>query len=664
MKKRMTKIVFSVFPALIAAAASMLLIRQTSMPSEEQSAQRSQENNIDKEWKNFTKFYDLNNLDSSCAYGSYSWDPGARQMYRLKIWNGVRMEGQKTPQSLIDLEGTLNFRIIKIDDNDEVHVGMQLSPVSATIDGKRRGELEQLFQTFFMVTFNQHGSIVKFNFPPQMEEKDASSIKEVINALQFVIPPKVQDQKNATWVVEEQNSLGRYNAQYDFSSDNCLYSKRKQDYTELEMNLSAGPAQKQETMAADVIDSTVIARIEENLSWLGKTKGKERTQIYQGRRLLSDLESKVFLDPIPYNPDTSLTIWNDEIAGLESALKTVATQPGTSAAWDSVTLSHLREKYKDVDIIEALRKLDRSILEDTPHSVVLNAVKELVQHLSAYPKRALLLPEQVRSMSESSARVVFSALETSGDSYAQRALSQIMSDEYQNNYNRLHAIVSSGGVEIPQDEIVDSLIDIVEQRVEGDDAHAERGNTALLALGTMGDSVRDENEELTDQIGRVIDENLENASSAEEKTVAIKAMTNIDPLDDQYACEEMSAFLEDINVEVQRAALEAIKNAPEECRFKKAYPFFMGHPDSRLRITAFNVLKTVDHPERVGKLIQATLDSLVTETNPHLKTITIQYLGEKRSIDGRIVPALLAQLERETTRAIAKIILRAVYETS
>ncbi|MBN2528025.1 MAG: hypothetical protein JXR76_16665 [Deltaproteobacteria bacterium] len=618
-----------------------------------------------KEWGDFSRFIKTNGeVLKDCDFSPHIWKQNARQMYRFKVWNGLNVQGAGTTEDLIDMEGTLNFRVLKVDDNDVIYVGMQVSPITVTMGGKRRDVLESLFQTFFIVTFSKYGDILHIALPPGLEGQDAVSLKEMFNALKLIVPPQVKSKNDMTWTVDEQNSLGQYNARYEFEPSDCLYSKTKTKFVKL-ANVPIDPQTGSPVnLTAKILDSTLTAQLSSGVSWITRIKGTERIQLYQDKRLLSDVESRLFLELLSFNPDKTLAIWDDTINDLKTASTIMARQRliGNRNTWDKMNQKRLQEQYESVNIADTLAVLNKRITEDSPHSDVLAAVKDLMQHLKAYPERALKLPALMANMSEASVRPVFSALETAGHEQAQQALSQIMTGYGQNDYNRLHAIISTGGIATPGEPLVDSLMNVVDDRASGTESEVERGNTALLSLGTLGDSLGDQNEALSGKIEERIQDELQNAKTDEEKTVAIKAMSNLDAMESEADFEKLSAFLKDDDVEVRRAALEALKRAPANYKFENAYAFFSTSEDSRLRVAAFNLLASVTEPKLIERVIDVSISKLSVEPNIHLRTMMVEYLGALKKADNRIVPTLEAQLELETTRIMAQSILRAIYE--
>lgn len=661
------KHVFIASAGIVVTLAVIAILQGFNKNESPQSIINETDNTDDdfKEWSDFSRFVNTKGeVLKDCELTAHIWKKNARQMYRFKVWNGLNVQETGTTEDLIDMDGTLNFRVLLIDENDVIHVGMQVSPVTVTMGGKRREVLESLFQTFFIVTFSKYGDIMHIALPPGLEAQDAVSLKEMVNALKLIVPPEVKSKNDMTWTVEERNSLGQYNAHYEFEPNDCLYSKTKTAYVEL-ANIPMDPQTGSPVnLTAKILNSTLTAQLSSGVSWITRIKGTERIQLYQSKRMLSDVESRIFLELISFNPDKTLAIWNDSINDLKTASTIMATQSliGNSDTWRKMNTKRLQEQYESVDIVDTLAELNRRITEDSPHSEVLAAVKDLMQHLKAFPERALKLPALMANMSEAAVRPVFSALEAAGHKQAQQALSQILNGYGHNDYNRLHAIISAGGIANPGEPLVESLMNVVDDKTSGTESEMERGNSALLSLGTLGDSLADQNETLWGRIEDRIQDELRNAKTGEEKTVAIKAMSNLDAMESETDFQRLSAYLEDEDVEVKRAALAALKNAPSNHKFENAYIFFTTSEDSRLRIVAFSLLVSMTEPDLIEQVINVTISKLSLEPNMHLRTMMIEYLGGLKTADNTIVPTLKAQLELETTRIMAKSILRAIYE--
>ena len=158
---------------------------------------------------------DNNDLNQSEAH-FFRWEAGASQRYRVAMNSSMRLntlgaEGNQNVQviyrSLLDLV-TLEA------DQDKARVGMQLSNVQVSISGQSDPEMNRMLELPFRVQFSAGGVPSHFEFSEGLTGQEQSMLENIVRTFTVSIPKQSMPKHKQSWVAEEKNASGEYQATY------------------------------------------------------------------------------------------------------------------------------------------------------------------------------------------------------------------------------------------------------------------------------------------------------------------------------------------------------------------------------------------------------------------------------------------------------------------
>lgn len=569
----------------------------------------------------------------------FNWESGARQMYRVKMIYEMDIELSKEDRGHFSqqIDGILNFRILEANP-DKIKIGFQLSPIAIYISGKRVPELESIYSTFFLASFRRTGKPIKFYFPNNISEQEEIAISEVIRGLQVIIPENMKDKKD--WSTEEAHSTGKYIARYAVDGNTILKKKLKYLSVDVKTVRGEAPASK-----VKIINSRFMAKPSIPLSWLETVSGSEDLNIKSGNVVWLKAEMRTSLELVPFKPDPSLIIWKEKRSFEEILASFKKGKKEVASYWEKKQGEALKKELEHVDLNEIVSQLAKTEGKD------INEIHLLRDYLCSFPEEASEIPALLlkKDINSGAAASIINALELSGHPEAQKALVSVMQDNHQLPLNRIRAIVALNGIQEPTGEALNALWDQFETR--SNSLSLEMSNTAALALGSISNTLKDEDPDLSMEINFHLAECLSNTGNNKEETIILlKAMGNAA---DSSLVREIEPFISSEEPAIRAAAAEAYRNYADADSLSILSRQLTIEPEQEVRNAIVESL--INREPDIGCI--AIVQSLISaETNEDVRYNMIMFLGKNKEDYPQVITTLKEQASQEKSPEVLKLI--------
>jgi len=619
------------------------------------------------------------------------WNIGARQMYDYELETDITLDpsvmaGQpiagdsQKKKVKMTIKGTLNFRIFGSpksvsgmpgEKKKIIYVGFQLSPVQVNIYGKpgaegtRAPDLEKLYQTFFVVAYVKEGAPALFYFPEQLDEKDKTSLSEIVKIVQMVVPlenlsNEWDDQGVLRWKEDETHAVGLFESEYFVRKDECdsIHKKNIRCLSLQAMEDQTGTSERLK-LTGHVVKSEFKGIIAPESSWLKEFSGSEVFEIQAEKGVWSESQVSINLRLRNFDPDSSLPIWNETRSAkeiIESFIMSGKKQGETTGAWEKRRLQSLAEKLEDLSVSQIMLEIKNAAASGASQSDLATLSHTLRDFLELYPEEADSIPPLLkeRNLTGKAAGSVLLALELVGHPEAQTALKDVFEDNDQISDNRLRAIVAAGGIAKSEEELVESLFNLSEAgREGGNDDDLERADTSLLALGILSYSLsKGEEPAESNAINERIVTSLQRSEDKRERVMCLKALGNTSNPDIISAIEP---YLTSESAAERAASAGSLRNFSDEHTLELLVDSMEDDPESGVRKAAISALS-----DRGGiGIVEPVCRHLPNEPDDYLRRMMVSVLGKNKTPE--VVDTLKKQLEVETSSEVAKEIYRVLY---
>lgn len=466
-----------------------------------------------------------------------SFQPGARQAYRLRIDSGLRFAasgagGRRTIDQAV--AGMLHLRVLE-SDAGEARVALQLEGASLTLDGRSSDELNRQLGQLFLVTFAADGAPRRFEFPAALSDDARTVLEESIRTFQVVVPPRGT---GTSWTVDEEHASGRYRAVYRTTTDGRIL-KAKVGYVDAAVGAASAPSEMR--MNVGRADATI--RIDPGAAWLERMVDDEELTVSIGSGLFtaSTLSAELARTPLP-EAATPLDI---DAAGasyraLSAALASQAPAPHTAPA-----------PPRRADELRSLSELVRALDASGGRSAAL--LYELRDLLQRDPGAAARLLEMLQAgVADATAAALVNALGMAATEEAQAVLQAIIEDPGFGRMNRARAALSLGSASEPGVESLAAL------RSLADDPRAQSeglADTAVLSLGIAGNTLRHAG---ADEYAGLRDDLVRRVEGAADGNAAATALLAVGNTHDPALADTVTARLADPSPSARSAAVHAL----------------------------------------------------------------------------------------------------------
>ena len=529
------------------------------------------------------------------------WQANAKQMYELSI--DTRLDFSFTDDShstlIQKIEGILNFRVFTTNRNG-VGVGFQLSPINYIASARKQPQVEKALSSFFTARFDKNGKLEKLFFPGTLFEQENAVLSEIIRALQVVIP----NAGNGTWRLEEEHQTGIYQAEY-------MVNESQKDLTKVKSRYSSS---KIEGYEVQVIKSHYTIKPSEKESWLKSMRGSETLNIHNKNYTLMRSNMNLSLELTVFKPDPNLEIWKEkkDFNAITAAFQ--KENKKNLASRKEAELKKQRDTFEKKGV-----ELDKIIAQLGTHKY--DKKHELVNYLNAFPQEALKIPSLLLygGIDSNIAAIIINALELSGTSEAQKVLASIMNGLIQTSMNNIRAIIALGGVAEPIQTTLDSLWLCVETR--GDDLLDDKSNTALLALGVLGNTLRKNGGEeysiLADKLRSKLDESANNFDMT---TTTLLAIGNTG---DPSFVPNIEPYLSSENPSLRATSAKALRNMDDRESLSLLAHTLQKEKDSRVRLS---LVKSMGNRKADEQSISTVRELVTKEKHKDVRYNMIRYL--------------------------------------
>ena len=464
---------------------------------------------------------------STTVANKLQWRAGRSQTYDVLVDSSfvMTMPGASSGQEIsVNIDAILDYQTLEVKPS-EVIVGMRFSSMEMKISGVTEEAVNDALTQPFRVHIAPNGLPVSFEFPAAVAAEHREIIENFIRMFQLAI----EDGKS--WVVQEANSSGNYEAAYTRNSPTMLL-KEKQRFLSSSSSVS-------DTLP--VLESQETIRIDGNNDWI------------------SDMELDESFSSKDQN-GPSVVVTNHASLMLRNT-KTATS----SASWDFVSSmgasanTQLANTKPAISRAEAERRLRADIAKldkvKEGRSLLIHSLRNLLLANDEMPF-VLLDYMKTEQLSDRTRADLYLALELAGSPQAQAALTSVFTDQNWSFVDAMRAIVALSGVAKPTDDAVSALWDTAYISADGTERD-ELPGTAALALGTLGRNMNKEQDDQYFSLRSGLINGVSSAADTHQRAVYLHALGNTgDP--DPTIRNNITPFLNDSAPEVRSAAARTL----------------------------------------------------------------------------------------------------------
>ncbi len=253
---------------------------------------------------------------------NFEWTKDDRKMYKIQVETSQSTADQSV--MITKINAVMNFRVLSVE-KERVKLAFQFSPMEILIDGKRQTALEEISSMMFLTEWDRDGNIMRMIFPSEVSKKDEAFTVQNLLLFQSIITGS-----RRSWLNKEDDSLGRFTAKYDYGEGKILKSKLK--YLKIFADESDRSADDP-TVKSDIQNSLTELELEKKGSWIRKGTVREKSEI-SSDRIKIQLDRKADLDVIPFQPDSKLSIWADNLSFEETVARFTEKPKNEKSAQD------------------------------------------------------------------------------------------------------------------------------------------------------------------------------------------------------------------------------------------------------------------------------------------------------------------------------------------
>jgi|GEM_PF-5770479 len=437
-------------------------------------------------------FAEIPPLFPACS-NKLAWEMDLGKMYAYQADSQFEiLKGNTAKENLkgqVKIEGILNFRIIDFEQKQNVRhifVAFQLSSLDVAVNGQASPAFKNLLEALFIVDFDEYGRPGNFFFPTGTSAAEKKPLMEMIFSIHPEFP-RITPKDPKAYKVYEQNLTGEYRSNYNFKPKQCNLSKKRIEY--IKMWNEKGFLDKQRS--AKISQSKIQFTLDPVSAWIHGLSFQEKVQLSFGGRTMSQSNSLIKVQQLPFRPNQNLKIWQLN-GGINQVLADFEKDESKNAVfWRQYQLDKRRKQLQDFDPNQWF--LDQLLDNPKRRQKVsarehLKASKLIANYLRAYPEyaeqlAALLKKEGIPNFLISQA---LNALALADNRESQNALIKIMEGDDQRRYTRIHATISTGNVATPIPELVESLWRATKEASAAQGSlEREQGRTSYFTLGRL-----------------------------------------------------------------------------------------------------------------------------------------------------------------------------------
>lgn len=572
-----------------------------------------------------------------CTSTKIKWDIAELQSYQFKIRMESKSEGGKlslTGVSLMEINGILNYKYFGRN-NDLIRIGFQLSPVKYTINGTEDKIISDFYSSPFIVEFTQNGDILKV-YTEGISLEDSSLIEMLINPLKIVSKTAFWGK----WSTVESDSSGLYSASYNKSFSET--KKKRIKYLKYTDN-------ENKRIQIKFISSENIFTQNNSCSWIQSFYSKEKIFF---SNMDSNFISSIFYEMNYISSSLSETSKLNNFNNYDEAFKSITNnRKNNYSVKDRIRLDETKNELQKESVKSLISKLQSNQLSQNEFE------RKLADYLILNPDEANRIYDMIISSSipQNIINSCLVAASMASTNQSQKVLIKVSSNPGINFNNRLQASVYIGELKkINIDTIRD--IEIYSQNFQ-DQNTSLLSSAMLCSIGRLyGRQSKDYPSEEYDEIYRFFNQKLDTVKSTTDTCAVIRAIGNTEDSSfynriNEYRTNSNDGF-------IRAAALSTLTKIDSNQAEEALIDSFKNDKDSTVVSEAIR-LQTLR--EENPDFTKDVASRIVTETDPEIKTVMIDYFMTNGKNDPKVKESLLESLKSETDPDLRIKLHKAIY---
>ena len=514
------------------------------------------------------------------------WRVGINQQYDVIINSSfvLRMSANSPEQPMnVDVNAALDYKTLEVTTEGAI-VGMRFSSMDLLTSGVSDNDLNFALTQPFRVHMYASGLPYLFEFPGTLTVEHREILENLVRIFQLVV------KEGNTWVIEELNASGQYEASYTRVSPTKLL-KRKKYFLTSTFSLSGS--------VPDLASEEVI-RTDAANDWITEMN------------LTETLRSEAVNEP-------SIVVKNVAKLKLRDGFSV-----NTKNKWDfksTVTPASNSKKSGDILVIsveDAKKKLliNLSALDLAAEGRT-NFIHNLRDILLLDDTMPFVLIEQMKQqmLTDRTRADLFLALELTGSQAAQSALMTVFNDVESSSTDGIRAIVAIGGVKNPSNDVINALWDLA-NNASIETARAELPGTAALALGALARNLKSDKKNDYDSLLVGLFNGAQGASTIQQRAVFLHAIGNTA---DQVPStrDNLVTFLDDPSAMIRSAAADTIGRLGVQTVGEQLFQSYNRENNDVVRGSLIQALSSWENPP--SKEVESVRNNIHTEVDENVR---------------------------------------------
>lgn len=465
---------------------------------------------------------------ATAAKDRLRWIEGNAQAYDIKLDSSFMMTlpGASAGQAMnVSLEAVMQFTTLRIEPG-QVVAGARLSPVTMSVNGVTDAGVNRGLAQPFRVLFRPDGETVGFEFPAEIEAEHRQIIENLVRMFQVTV------QEGDSWLVQEVNASGAYEARYQRSSANLLLKEKLRYFSSAPG--AAAPVSK--------VSSTESIELDENTDWIVAMTMDETVSINSPGAPPVEISNLASISLQPGATPASVSQW--DFAATQ--------QPAVSAETQRAPLPDLTPEEALQQIETSVATLDAAV---DSRSILIHRLRDLALIDDTLPFELLEIMNS-QELTDRTRADLYLVLELVGTPESQRALASVLLDESWSPMDAMRAIVALGGVTEPTPDTLSVLWDIALSGA----TYGERRDlpsTAALALGSIGNTMLLQEDGSYTSLRAGLQAGAQSAASPHQQSAYLHALGNTGDRDPVLR-NDIAEYLTDPAAEVRSAAAQTL----------------------------------------------------------------------------------------------------------
>jgi HEAT repeat protein len=465
---------------------------------------------------------------NSVSVDNLQWRVGTAQQYRMQFDSSVKMNfgAANAAQTIsVQMDSVLELQTLEVS-FDSALVGIRLSEIDLQVNGDIDAATNAALAIPFRVRFAAEGFPESFEFAATVSGQHRSMLENILQTFQVTM------KQGDTWVAQESNANGTYEASYQRSTPSQV-EKTKSNFRGL-------PSTSPILDGADIVSVESI-QLNPQYDWIS-TMTVDEVMRTQGQGGLA------------------MEISNHATLELQTTAKVVAapnqwnfvavTTPPESAVATKPTMTPAEARRQ---ILATLPEFDAAT---TGRTTFIHHLRDLLRVDESMPA-ILLEAMQTQQLNDRTRADLYLAFELAGTEAAQQALVSVIKDVDWSTQDAMRAVIALADVAQPKPDTIAALWETVEE-VPASSERVQLISTATFALGSIGKTLRSVNDT---EYGVLRDSLLTALASSgsdfytEQRTNCIYAIGNTN---DASLTSDIVPYLDDDAPQVRRAAALAL----------------------------------------------------------------------------------------------------------